>query len=333
MIFHCPSCRSAIGELVASGAQTLFCARCRFKYHVAAGVLASRGSRQITHQRQTTRQAGSYEREYEFRLTRANHQVEMVTVRLPGKDDRFRAKANDTIAIVHAMRGHMRENLVALVNQTTGHVTVVGTPGGDTGATAAGIGCITFIALVLGLNGTGIPSPAPVIIAIAVSALVFLKLVEALKPRHHLAPTQQAALSRSTKLLEQKAALRRRTNAVHRDRQDKAEMRGKLLALKDKMEEIGGGLYQSRIDRISQALPLIDEQIELDDRLLAACDKALKMVEIELESDSAAEAIPDDVAQALEEREHEIALIESRTNDVELMLAANEEVERVLRGG
>jgi hypothetical protein len=333
MIFQCRSCNAAIGELAKSGAQTLFCARCRFKYQVTAGVLASRGSRQITHQRQTTRQVGSYEREYEFRFARPDHQVELVTVRLPGKDDRFRARANDTVAIVYAMRGNLRENLVALINQTTGHVTVVGAPGRDTVAQAGAIGCLTFVVLAYVLAESGVSAPVLVIVAITASIFVFFKLEEALKPRHDLAPAQRAALSRSTKLLQQKAALAHRIAAVNRDREDKAIMRGKLMSPKDKMLDIGSDLYQSRIGRITQALPLIDEQLDLDDQLLAACNKALKMVEIELESDSAAEAIPDDVVQALEEREHEIANIASRTKDVELMLAANEEVERVLRGG
>lgn len=333
MIFHCPSCRSPIGELPPTGSQILVCAGCRFKYRVTAGVLESNDSRQITRQRETWRQEGWYEREYEFRLARPNGQIELVTARIDGRDDRFRAQRNDRVAIIHAMRGHATENLVALANLTTGHLFMADLPGKGSRSKAIEIAGIGFLGLAYLLTTFGISLLGAMVIALLAAVSVFVWLDEVFKPRHALTPAEQNALARSTSLLQQKAVLAQRMAAVDRDRQDKIAVRDKLLSLKEKMDGVGADLYQTRIERIQQAIPLIDEQLELDEKLLAACGKALTMVEIELESQGAAGAIPDDIVEALQERAEEIAVIESRTADVKLLLSANEEVERLLRAG
>jgi chromosome segregation ATPase len=154
---------------------------------------------------------------------------------------------------------------------------------------------------------------------------------EKLKPRHKLNASQQAALTRSATLLEQKAGLERRVGEIARDRSEKLAIREKLFGLRSKMQDVGAELYQTRIDRISGALPLLDEQIGLSDKLLQSYGRTLKMVEIEIESSSAADALPEALALEMGARQDEIAEIEARTSHLKLLLSSNEEVERFLR--
>jgi hypothetical protein len=236
------------------------------------------------------------------------------------------------ISIVHAMRGHLAENLVALVNQTTKRTLIVGAPGEKAGEQAFAIGCASGLATLFVLSAAGAPIAVGFILGVLVFGALVTILPEQFKPRHELAPLEQASLLQTTTLLEQKAALAGRISQIEADRREKIAIRDKLVALQKKMLAVGSELYQTRIDRIHSAIPLIDKQIALDEELLGVSTKMLTMVEIEIESASAARAIPDDVAMELEARSQEVSELNARVNDLQILLSANEEVERLLRG-
>lgn len=332
MIFHCPACGTAAGELATTGTQTLFCGVCRFKYQVTAGALESRESRQITLRAQTPQYAGSHEREHEFRLRQAEG-VRLVTLRTHGQDERFSGAPGDVFAIVHAMRGNTVENPVAVINQTTGSEVVVGKPGQTTRTGAVLVSGASALLVLLALIMASAPGLAALLMAAVVFAVVFLGVQHKLRPTHALTPGQQAALSRAALLLQEKAELEGRMEHIRGDRRDKAEIQNKLIALRSKMEDVGAELYQTRIDRINGALPLLDEKLALDDRLLDAYTRRVRMMEIEIESQSSAGVLPDDLSEQFAARQREIEEIEARTSDVKLLLSANEEVERFLKDG
>lgn len=331
MIFHCPACGTAAGELAVAGTQTLFCGACRFKYQVTAGALESRESREITLRPQTPQYPGSHEREYDLRL-RQGDGVRVVTLRTRGRDEQFTAARNDVVAVVHAMRGNVVENPVAVINQTTGTELVIGKPGQTTRTGALLISAVTSFLTFLALAVMNAPELAALLVAALMFAFVFFVIQHTLKPTHELTPGQQSALGRTAALLLEKGELEQRMESVRADRREKAEIHGKLLGLRAKMEDVGADLYQTRIDRINGALPLLDEKVALNDRLLEAYARRVKMMEIELESQSSADALPEDLAEQFAERQMEIEAIEARTSDVKLLLSANEEVERIVRG-
>lgn len=332
MIFHCPACGTAAGELATTGTQTLFCGACRFKYHVTAGALESRESREITLRPQTPQYAGSHEREYEFRL-RQPEGVRVVTLRTRGRDEQFTGARDDVVAIVHAMRGNVVENAVAVINQTTGNEVVIGQPGQTTRTGALLIAAVASFLSFLAAAAAGAPELFALLMPVAVFAFVFFMIQHKLKPTHTLTPGQRSALDRTSLLLREKTQVEQRMADIRNDRREKVEIHGKLLALRAKMEDVGAELYQTRIDRINGALPLLDEKVALNDRLLDAYARRVKMMEIELESQSSADALPEDLAEQFAARQIEIEAIESRTSDVKLLLSANEEVERFVRGG
>jgi hypothetical protein len=332
MIFNCPVCHTPAGELATSGTQTLFCGNCRFKYHVTAGRLESRGSREIVHSPQTHQSAARLSREYEFRIAQPEG-LRTITLRIPGQEDRFIAQKNDTLAIVHAMRGDVVENPVAVINQTTGKAVAIGRPGQATLMGSVLVGSLSGILALFLLAALNVPGSMAMLVAILLAGIVVFGLQQKLKPRHAISAAQQAALGRTGQLLLQKSGLEQRIQEVTADRRQRMEIREKLLGLQAKMQEVGAELYQTRIDRISGALPLLDEQLALDDKLLHAYRRTKLMMEIELESSSAADAIPESLPSEFGARQAEIEEIEARTSDLKLLLSANEEVERFVRGG
>jgi hypothetical protein len=330
MIFHCPVCGAPTGELATSGMQTLFCGACRFKYQVTAGTLENQGSRQVTPGRQTAQHPGSSGREYEFRI-RQPDELKVVTLRLADRDDRFPPGRDDVVAIVHAMRGDVAENPVAIINQTTGSVEIVGKPGQATLMGSVLVGLSSGIVALFLLALMDVSGMVAFVVAALLSGLVAFAVQEKLKPRHAISPAQQEALERAAALLEQKTRLEQRITDVTSGRRRKVEIRGKLVGLQGKMQEVGAEMYQTRIDRINGALPLLDEQLALDDRLLEAYRRSLLMTEIEVESYNAADSIPENVWSELQAGQAEIQAIEARTSDLKLLLSANEEVERFVR--
>lgn len=332
MIFHCPVCDAPTGELATSGMQTLLCGNCRFKYQVTAGILEKQGSRQVTIQRPTPQHPGSHVREYEFRI-RQPDELKVVTVRLSDRDERFAPGENDVVAIVHAMRGDVAENPVAVINQTTGSVEIVGKPGQATLVGSALVGVSSGIVALFLLALMDVSGMIAFAVAALLAGMVVYAVQEKLKPRHAISAAQQEALGRAAVLLEQKTGLEQRIRDVTAGRRHKVEIRGKLVGLQGKMQAVGAEMYQTRIDRINGALPLLDEQLALDDRLLEAYRRSLLMTEIELESYGAADSIPENVWSELQARQAEIQAIEARTSDLKQLLSANEEVERFVREG
>jgi hypothetical protein len=332
MIFHCPVCNAPAGELATSGMQTLFCVACRFKYQVTAGTLEKQGSRQVTLQRPTPQHPGSFVRDYEFRIRQAD-ELKVVTLRLSDRDDRFTPGENDVVAVVHAMRGDVVENPVAVVNQTTGTVVAVGKPGQATKLGSALVGGISGIVALVPLFAMDVSGSIAMLVAGVLAGGVGYAVQQKLKPRHRISAAQQGALEQAARLLQQKTGLEQRIRQVTAERRRKTEIRGKLVALQAKMQEVGAEMYQTRLDRMRGALPLLDEQLALDDQLLAAYRRSQLMLEIELESHGAADAIPDSVWSELEAKQVEIREIEARTSDLKRLLSANEEVERFVREG
>ncbi|HEX8394477.1 MAG TPA: hypothetical protein VF665_19175 [Longimicrobium sp.] len=332
MIFNCPVCSTSLGELATAGNQTLFCAKCQFKYHVAAGTVVSSDSRQITHRPQGHQHRGRYEREYEFRLAQPEG-LRVITLRRPQREEQLSAKPNDVVAVVSAMRGNTVENPVAFINQTTRTVSEVGRPGQTTLVGSLIIGAMAGILTLFALSGLGVPGAIPMAVGLLVFALVAFGVQEKLKPRHKVTPSQQAAFSRTATLLQQKAGLEQRILEITNDRREKLAIRDQLAGLRAKMQDVGSELYQTRIDRIDGALPLLEEQAALNDKLLHSYSRTLKMVEIEIESNHAADALPETLSLDAIARRDEIAAIEARTADLRQLLSANEEVERYLRAG
>jgi hypothetical protein len=333
MIFNCPTCSTPLGELESAGAQTFLCSKCRFKYRAESGVVQNRSSRQITHQRQSTRQTGVYDREYGFRLAGHESPVQLLTVRIPGKEDRLPTKKGDTVSVIHVMRGQQQEELVALVNQSTGQLLPVDEPGRRSTASSGNWGCLMLVVAMVILVPVGVPLWLSVLISAALAFIATRYAHEQLLPRHEVSSTQKAALADRTSLLERKHHLSDHVARVRDDLRDKQGLRDRLLSLRDKMEHVGEVLYVSRIRAIDRAIPMIDEQLTLDTKLLKVYQRSILMVDIELETRAGTESIPEDITLEFEARGAELMALEERNREIESLLAANEEVEQLLRGG
>jgi hypothetical protein len=307
------------------------CANCRYKFEVVRGRVVGRSTQEITVQQQTTKQSGDYRRAYEFRVERDGGGLEVLEFTVPGKDDWIRVRHGDTAAIVHTMRGTAREELLAIRNYTNGNNYILSHPGAASQKAATLWACVAaFIAVIIVFQ---LHLPMKIAVAIPVGALVVTRLVlrKRLAPIHEITPEHAAELANTQSLLQQKTQLQAQLARVTGEYSQRTALRGRLAALRDKMRVVGLAAYDSRIASIESALKTIDSQSALDRQLIEGYDRAIKILEIEYESGSIAGSLPEDVSAVVVQRQDELRAIEEHQAELARELAANVEVEQLLR--
>jgi hypothetical protein len=96
---------------------------------------------------------------------------------------------------------------------------------------------------------------------------------------------------------------------------------------------VGAELYQARVTAIDRALGLIDAQLALEHRLHGGYTRSIQMLEIELESGAAADAFDAPAATHLADTLTEMRELEQQQSDLARQIAANAEVEALLKSG
>lgn len=120
--------------------------------------------------------------------------------------------------------------------------------------------------------------------------------------------------------------------AVHADTlRERQGVRRRLNDLLARMRQAGLTAYSTRIATIERGLVTLDRQIAVISKLRDGYDRSLRMVEIELDAGHAAELLDQDISAAIGDALYELRLLEESQADLGRQLAANDEVEGLLR--
>jgi hypothetical protein len=323
-----------VGEMdLQSGILDVICAKCHFAYRFFYGKLAGRNSRQVTVQRQTKKQTGSYRREYELRIEIASGNLLTFDFSTPGKNDWVLVRRGDYLLLTYTVdKGGKLEDLVSIGDTTTGSSYAISSPGANASGVAAVLAFIVFLGAFVVVWGPIDLSFFPSLgLAFLVSIAAYIGFVRAFEPRRKLAPAEQGALAERHQTLEQKQALSEKRGKAAADLSTKEQTTSKLRQLLAKVQGVGGELYQTRIERITRAIALLERQAEIDRSLVLGYDRLVTMIEIEIESSSVASSLPVSVAEDLSQKLAELRAVEAQHGEIEVQLAANEEVERLLK--
>lgn len=329
-MFLCPKCNASLGEIGPTGILEEVCSRCHYKFQVLKGRLADRSSEVVTTRSETPGQRAEYRRDYELRLDLPDR-FEVLSLCTNGDADKLPMRTGDTVSFVHTMKGDEREDLLFITDHTTGEQFTLGRIGATARSRAAmfalllGIGTAIFT-LIAGASGT----------LVAVSSLVvaagsMLLLSRKLSPVATLPDDEQATLAARQELLEQKRQMLLQQARIQDDRREKSATIVRLQDLQAKMRSVGLAAYQPRIETMDRAIATLNEQVALDERLLAAYTRNISILEIEYETGTAATALPSDVGAELTLKLEELRTLEAQHADLSRELEANEEVERLLR--
>src|SRR3954468_7179600 len=127
-MINCPNCGKPLGEIPSSGLLVALCARCRFKFEARRGVVLEFHTARVTVREPTHEHAGSYRRTLLIRLELPGGRVEEIGHEAADAD-LVQLQRGDRIVVIYTMRRDRREELVTVVNYTTGSQMTIARPG------------------------------------------------------------------------------------------------------------------------------------------------------------------------------------------------------------
>ncbi len=332
-MFSCPNCAQVLGDYPDAGVLVVACARCTFKYEVSGGRVITLSSWKVEVRPATFQTRAVHARCFELALAISARETLRFTFASERDDDWIRMDPGAIAAVVFSMRDEKRDDLLFVVNRTSGERHVLAKPGRSSRMRAVVYGSLAGVVAAVGV-GVGLVA-FPLIAALGIGGLVgagtFAGLGYVLKPKHALGSAEREALLSRQALLGQKRELLRSREAVVIDIDGRRALSQQLGSLRARMVTLNLEAYADRIGAIDRALATLDAQLDVDMRLTTEYDRTIQMLDIEYETSVAADALPEDSASILDARLLELRGVEELRAETTRRLAANAEVEQLLR--
>jgi hypothetical protein len=329
-IHPCPKCGTSLGALGANGVLQAVCATCRLKFQVMQGRVLARGPGRITMQRLPRLPAIA--RPDSPPVAAWPVPLETLVIFVPDPDDRgVVLSRGEDIVVTHGMRGDELHELLTIENVTTGALHTVTAVGADTARRASCLAMLATAASVFVLVRSGLSGTASLVASLLLGAALLWYLTRRFAPVHPLSPDMQLAITHRQSLLRDRRRLEARRRVVEGGSSEKRALRDRLQALRDKMQSVGLPSYAPRIASIDEAVRLLEQQLELDRRLLAAYDRSIAIVEIEYESGATPLELPAASPPETAEKLDELHALEAEHAEMSRRIAANAEVEQLMR--
>lgn len=311
---RCPTCNIVLGVVPRDGRLDAICSRCRFKYRVLSGTLAP-----------PLGEGG-------FRLNLPSGMVEGVAlaVRETAVGAWIQARSGHSVSVVHTMRGARLEELVAVHDQEEGSFFKVDSPGWRARTIGMMVAAVSFITALWLLGASGLGYALSFGGAAAASSAAFAVAYKLKKPTQLLSREEQSRLSQVQDVLTRIDPLQQSWEAAVLDRAIKVWQANRLVELAAKMRSVDAKLYSPRLIRLGKVLEMLQRQMTLDDELANGYEKAIDMLEIEIESLDVALVIGDDAMAMIDGKVEEVAALKRMHTELEAQLAGYEEVERYL---
>ena len=237
----------------------------------------------------------------------------------------------DRAVVVCSMRLDVREELLFIVDRTSGERFVLAKPGQRSRARALLYGALIGVVSGTGAVALSVPFAFAAGTALLAGAATTWVLRHVLTPRHALGSDERSALTGRQELLRQKDALLRLRGAVIVDVESRRALERQLRSLRARMVAVKLDAYAERIEGIDRALRMLDEQLRMDAQLTEEYDRTMQVLEIEYDTSLAADSIQTDGGDVLEARLAALREVEDLRNETTRRLAANAEVETLLR--
>lgn len=330
-MFLCPNCQQVVGEYPDQGVLAVVCAHCTFKYEISGGRVRGFTSRQVQLRAATEGRRANYGRIFELSIATSPRETLRFTFQTDRDDQWIRIAPDDRAVVVYSMRGNRREELLFVVNRTSAERFILGKPGDRSKYRAVIMGCVAAIAT--GAGAVWMSAPIGIILGVAaVCGFATTKgLAIALRPRHALRSDERVTLGARQELLAEKRSLLQLRGGVMAEIESRRALRRRLVDLRSRMAAVQLDAYAARMELIDSALKTLDAQLEIDMQLVAEYDRTLQIIDIEYDSSIAADSISVDGGSIMQARLVELRSAEERRAETTRQLAANAEVELLLR--
>lgn len=305
----CPCCKKLLyfpdaGECNEDILECI-CTICKYKYaltysevlNFASSVepLQSRGGQPI-----------KYNRVYQLRALTLNKATKAFQFSTSGQDEKLQALPGDELLLLHTMRGDRVDDLVFVVNCTTGKSCQLLSP--SSRAKYAGVKAAAFT--LVGGGGLAIFLGAPLLVTVIPSVGVGIYVTRRLVPKERDKQTA-ARLEVEQKLLQRKFGLQQPIEALRQEKATNQRLVKRFEVLQEKMLRVGD-LYNERAERVKSAIMILEKQQELTETLIAGYTKLVEMIDIEYETSRLAEQLPEDVDSRILSKLDELKAIEQQ---------------------
>jgi len=322
MTIPCPQCGVPLAAADPSGVTDATCAGCHHAYRVVTGTVGGHPAVPVSR-------------------TAGGQQAARLVLELPGGrtmeldtagDARLSLRGGHTVTLAYTRRGERLVDLVRVEDHTTGTSVAVDAPGTASRRAALWMaGLAGFLTLLVSAWATG-PGPMAPLQSIVAAMAVYVYVRQRSSPRVTLTLAATERRQRRQALLARHTELERARSSVTAEEARQQRLETRLRALRGRMAGVDEALYATRIASIDRAISLLERQHAVAARLEAAYDRSITMIEIEIESGTLAETVGDELSAALATRDTELDTLEQERAEFERLLAAHEEVERVLAG-
>lgn len=285
----CPACRHSIFFPKFPDNLELLCPACKHKYKLLySKVLAFASTLEPVSQK--FQKSSECRRSYSLRLQTTNQAVKALHFSMPEQAETLRALPGDELVLLHAMRNDQCQDLVCIINHTTGQHYRLFSPRSLSISAGLGTGIIVlaFGLLLSGaLNGFAKNGLVAFSMPVAVGAGLYVMDRRNLRERNRRIILR---LSSEQALLEQLFSARQRVEALKQELEGNQQVSQRLRRLQHRIEE--AGIYGHRIETTNRALVLLEKQLVVSSDLIVGYEKISNLIEIEFETSRLAELLP-----------------------------------------
>ena len=265
-----------------------------------------------------------------MQLATAQDQQEGIPFKADGLSNWLLPRTRHVLVVTQTLRGEAQEDLVSVHDRTTAEVFVAGAAGGRSRIAAAIIA--TLLGVSAGVVGQAVLAASaflPVLLIVGIPSFFGVKGLVA--PREPLDGHRRARLTEFQLMFAKKDLIASALNAAQTDGIAKQQLADRLRGLAQRMTNVDKALYAARVKRLESDHRLVEEQVAIDQRLVDGYEKLAAMIDIEIESYTVEESIPEDVQVRIDERIAELEDLKGTIQHLGRQLSANDEVEDLLR--
>src|SRR5688500_4841549 len=266
MIFNCPACKAPIADLSGPGVTEVTCAQCRFSYRIFPGHVVGCASRTVTVRRQVDHNL-TEKQIFEVQLDMEAGTRRVINFEVEGVNRSVSMAAGDLVSVVYSLRKKKRiEELLSVVN----HTSVVTYELAEVGERSRYVAFVLTVGVsAVALAAFSVLGPLAAVLgttaAFGASHVGFRRLFA---PTTKLRPDENRKLLQVRTLRERKQQMEGELVRGEQERRNRTVLKTRLEQLRAKMESVDPQLYQVRIERVTSAVAMLEQQIRLDDQLV-----------------------------------------------------------------
>lgn len=318
---ECPACSQSLNfpnfKTNAENFSESICTKCHYKY----ALLPTRVVKFVSYIEVKPESENNYDqnkRLYKLRLLETNGAIRAVEFETRGKSEKISALADDEFWLLYTMCCQALVDLVWIRNCTSNQNHLLLHPGAKVRSFGFNVAGLIWLASFFVASVLNIPINQKfyaLTVPTAASVGLYVTKRQSIKVRDRL---ELRRLSSEQHLLAQKYDLEQKLAQLTQEWKANQKIIQRLKALQQKMTSADADMYTRRIATVASGIKVIEDQLDLVQKLVDGYSQLVKIIEIEYETSQLAEKLPSDFTSQVLTRLDELKLIEAQKEELAL---------------